>query len=165
MHMSTTTPAYAVSTSASDEVLGSRLRRLVAYIVDLFVLFVPVYVLAGAVGDDADWAIGLLYILASIVYWPLLLARRGEHNGQTLGKQLLGVRVVSKDGDAVSLGRAMKRELLGRTVLGAVTFGLYSLIDSLWCLWDGRRQTLHDKIGGTYVLRADADPHEAARLS
>jgi uncharacterized RDD family membrane protein YckC len=152
----TTPPAYAASTSASEEVLASRLRRLVAVIVDGFVLFIPVYVLASAVGDDADWTIGLLYILASILYAPLMLARRGEHNGQTLGKQLLGVRVVPTAGGQVSLGQAMTRELLGRTVLAAITLGLYSLIDSLWCLWDGRRQTLHDKIGSTEVRRADA---------
>jgi uncharacterized RDD family membrane protein YckC len=150
----TTPPAYAASSSASEEVLGSRLRRLVAAIVDGFIVGIPVYALAAIVGDDADWTIGLLYVLASIFYAPLLLARDGEHNGQTLGKQLLGLRVVAKDGGHVSLGRAMKRELLGRTVLGAVTFGIYSLIDSLWCLWDGRRQTLHDKIGSTEVHKA-----------
>jgi uncharacterized RDD family membrane protein YckC len=150
----TTPPAYAASTSASDEVLGSRFRRLVASIVDGFIVGIPVYALAAVVGDDADWTIGLLYILASLFYAPLLLARGGEHNGQTLGKQMLGVRVVAKVGEPISLGRAMKRELLGRTLLGAVTFGIYSLIDSLWCLWDGKRQTLHDKIGGTYVYRA-----------
>lgn len=150
----TTPPAYAAPTSASDEVLGSRFRRLLAIIVDGFVVGIPVYVLAAAVGDDADWVIGLLYLLASVLYAPLMLARGGEHNGQTLGKQLLGVRVVAQDGGHVSLGRAMKRELLGRTVLAMVTLGLYSLIDSLWCLWDGRRQTLHDKIGGTEVHRA-----------
>ena len=148
----TTPPAYA--TSASEEALGSRFRRLLAVVVDGFVVFIPAYVLGSAVGDDADWAIGLLYILASLLYVPLMLARGGEHNGQTLGKQLLGVRVVAQDGDRVSLGRAMKRELLGRTLPAMVTLGLYSLIDSLWCLWDERRQTLHDKIGGTEVHRA-----------
>lgn len=156
----TTPPAYPTSTSdpvsASDEALGSRLKRLVASIVDGIIVGIPVYALAAIVDSDGDWIIGLLYILASILYAPLLLARDGDHNGQTIGKQLLGLRVVPKDGGAVSLGRAMKREFLGRTVLSFVTLGLYSLIDSLWCLWDGRRQTLHDKIGGTYVYKADA---------
>jgi uncharacterized RDD family membrane protein YckC len=160
----TTPPAYAATTSAADEALASRAKRLVAAIVDGLVLWVPVYVLGNAL-DDADWVVGLLYVAASIFYAPLLLARGGDHNGQTLGKQLLGVRVVPKDGGTVSLGRAMKREFLGRTVLSAITLGIYSLIDSLWCLWDGRRQTLHDKIGGTYVFKADAHASQASSLS
>lgn len=164
----TTPPAYPTSTSdpipASEEVLGSRLKRLVATIVDGIIVGVPVYALAAIVDSDGDWVIGLLYILASILYAPLLLARGGDHNGQTLGKQLLGLRVVSKNGERVSFGRGMLREFVGRTIPSFVTLGLYSLIDSLWCLWDGRRQTLHDKIGGTYVFNAEADANRAPGL-
>src|SRR5829696_7712575 len=98
----TTPPSYAASTSESDTVLGSRGRRLVAAVVDGFVVGIPVYALAAVIDSDGDWAIGLLYILASVLYAPLLLARGGEHNGQTLGKQLLGLRVVSKGGEPVS---------------------------------------------------------------
>lgn len=159
----TTPPAYAAS--ATDEALGSRFLRLVAVIVDGFVVGIPVYALTAVVDADAEWVVGLLWILVSVLYAPLMLARGGEHNGQTLGKQLVGVRVVSKTGEPVSLRRAMPREVLGRTLLGAITLGLYSLIDSLWPLWDGRRQALHDKIGGTYVFRADADARQATRLS
>src|SRR5215207_4840821 len=148
--MSATTPPFPASssdsTSASDEVLASRLKRLVAVIVDGFIVFIPVYALVAIVDNDGEWVVGLLYILASILYAPLLLARGGDHNGQTIGKQLLGLRVVAKDGGPVSLGRGMMREFVGRTIPSFVTFGLYSLIDALWCLWDGRRQTLHDKI-------------------
>jgi uncharacterized RDD family membrane protein YckC len=32
--------------------------------------------------------------------------------------------------------------------------GIYFLLDALWCLWDPRRQCLHDKIGGTAVAYA-----------
>lgn len=164
----TTPPPYPTSTSdhvsASDDVLGSRLKRLVASIADGIIVGIPVYALAALVDSDGDWVIGLLYIVVSIFYAPLLLARGGEHNGQTVGKQLLGLRVVAKDGGPVSIGRAMLREVVGRTILGAVTFGIYSLIDSLWCLWDGRRQTLHDKIGGTFVFEAEADAGRAAGL-
>ena len=29
---------------------------------------------------------------------------------------------------------------------------LYGLIDVLWCIWDPRRQCLHDKIASTAVV-------------
>ena len=35
---------------------------------------------------------------------------------------------------------------------------LLILVDLLWPLWDARRQTLHDKIAGTVVLRR-VSPH------
>jgi hypothetical protein len=34
-------------------------------------------------------------------------------------------------------------------LLGSV----YSLLDDLWPLWDGRRQALHDKVARTNVVR------------
>ena len=30
---------------------------------------------------------------------------------------------------------------------------LYSLLDGLWPLWDGRRQALHDQVARTQVVR------------
>ncbi len=35
-----------------------------------------------------------------------------------------------------------------------LTFGFYPLIDCLWPLWDDDRQTLHDKIAETRVVRS-----------
>ena len=32
-------------------------------------------------------------------------------------------------------------------------FGLFTLLDGLWPLWDPRRQALHDKIAGSVVVR------------
>ena len=89
-------------------------------------LFIPAVILffvvvAGAVGisgdDDASTgaavAAFILYaILISLVwllYSPLLMMREGEHNGQTLGKQLVGIRVVRDNGQRMSFGWAALR--------------------------------------------------------
>jgi len=32
-------------------------------------------------------------------------------------------------------------------------FGLFTLLDGLWPLWDPNRQALHDKIAGSVVVR------------
>jgi uncharacterized RDD family membrane protein YckC len=32
-------------------------------------------------------------------------------------------------------------------------FGLFTLLDGLWPLWDRARQALHDKIAGSVVVR------------
>jgi uncharacterized RDD family membrane protein YckC len=147
----------------STEALGSRAARFGAVFID----GILVGVLAAIIGVLAHSA-AAYYVVASLgtlAYNLLLLSRPGEHNGQTLGKQWLSLRVVSTSGAPVTLAIAAKREVLGRWLLSAVTIGLYGLIDALWCLWDARKQTLHDKIGGTYVFKAIVDPAQAPQLT
>lgn len=90
----------------------------------------------------------------AVFYAPLLLARRGARNGQTIGKQAMGIRVVRQDGLPVTFATALVREALGRQVPALLTSGLYVPVDYLWPLWDARNQALHDKIGRTYVVSA-----------
>jgi len=147
----------------STEALGSRAARFGASIID-GILVLAVAAIVGAFADS----LAVYYAIASLggpIYSLLLLTRSGERNGQTLGKQWLGLRVVRISGAPVGFATACKRELLGRLALGMVTAGLYFFIDSLWCLWDARKQTLHDKIGGTYVFKAIADPAQAPQLT
>ena len=81
-------------------------------------------VVAGAVGisgNDDDVTAGavigaivlwfLLMVAVSLLYAPLLMARQGPHNGQTLGKQLLGIRVVRDTGRTMGFGWAALREI------------------------------------------------------
>ena len=99
------------------------------------------------------YAIG---IPLGIAYAPLLMIRRGERNGQTLGKQAMGIRVVRESGTPVTLGNAALREVIGRQLLIAITFYLYAVPDYLWPLRDRRNQCLHDKIASTLVVRTSA---------
>jgi uncharacterized RDD family membrane protein YckC len=74
-----------------------------------------------------------------------LIAQRGFSIGQCVVK----VKVVDAYGNLLTQGTAFVR-LLARVGLGFVPFG--SLLDMLWPLWDDRRQTLHDKAVGCYVV-------------
>ncbi len=69
--------------------------------------------------------------------------------GQTLGKKLLGIKVVRvQDGRNQSFGGA-----LGRVAMRIVLSNIY--VDDLWCLWDKPwRQCLHDKVVKTVVVKA-----------
>ena len=163
--MSTSAPdVNAMRTSViSTEALGSRVTRLGALIVDQILVGV-VAVLAGLLTRSA----AVYYVIATlgfVVYAVLMLSRSGEHNGQTLGKQWLSLRVVSVSGTPITFAIACKREVLGRFIPTLLTFGIYGVVDLLWALWDPRKQTLHDKIGGTYVFTAVADPTQAPQLS
>lgn len=101
-----------------------------------------------------DHGVGLLlfYLLAFaalLVVQVLYEAVLTHRFGQTLGKKLLGIRVVRvEDGRYQSFGGA-----LGRVAMQLVLSNIY--IDGLWCLWDKPwRQCLHDKVVKTVVVKA-----------
>jgi uncharacterized RDD family membrane protein YckC len=141
----------------------SHLRRLVAFLVDgVVVLALGVLVLAvalsGVASDDPTIVervlVGLLaYAVAATLFAPVCMALLG---GRTLGKALVGLRVVREDGSPCSFGRALVREVLVKgLVLGAasaITGGLAFLADAIWPLIDDRRRALHDLVSGTRVV-------------
>jgi len=108
-----------------------------------------------------DFALASLVGLAvSAVYTVVFLRVKGA----TPGKLMLGLRVrpwevspLASAGspggdreDGLSWGRAAGR--WATEVLPSQLLSLWFLLDSLWCTWDGRKQTLHDKVAGTAVV-------------
>ena len=140
-------------------VLGSRALRIVATLIDVLALLFPVFVVTALSGSYALG--GVLYVLGSLFYAPLLLMRSGTDNGHTIGKETLGLRVVPLSGGQLTPHSAFLRELVGRSLLNIFTLGLYGFIDTLWCLFDPHKQTLHDKIAHTIVIRDKPQPHQA----
>ncbi len=91
----------------------------------------------GGVGSGVAALLGLVYFSYTLSQW-----------GQTLGGKALGVAVVDADGNRPSVGAALLRTLVSY-VSGAVL-----LLGYLWALWDPRKQTWHDKVAGTVVVKA-----------
>ena len=69
--------------------------------------------------------------------------------GSSIGQGIVKVKVVDGAGNLLTMGTAFIR-LLAQIGLSLLPFG--GLIDLLWPLWDERRQTLHDKAVGCYVI-------------
>ena len=114
----------------------------------------------GKVSDDRDLFQALsivLGLLVTLCYLTILEARKGAHNGQTLGKQATGIRIVRDDGQPMTYGRALLREGVGKYLLALVTLYIYLVVDYLWPLWDGENQALHDKIASTHVILVRPD--------
>ncbi|MGA8248448.1 MAG: RDD family protein [Nocardioides sp.] len=89
--------------------------------------------------------IGCLTSLAFFV-WNVCL-RQGR-TGATIGKSVLGLRLVDKDLHPIGGGRAFLRNLLHVVDALPCCFGY------LWPIWDSQRQTFADKIMGTVVINA-----------
>jgi uncharacterized RDD family membrane protein YckC len=148
--------------------LASWGSRVAAALIDGLVLLVPVIVLTIAVvaiaaGSDTGAVVtGILgflaYLVVAFLYSPLLMARAGEHNGQTWGKQALGIRVVRDNGDTMGFGWAALREIVVKGLLfwgiGGFFGYLPTLLDVLWPLWDDQNRALHDMVVSTHVVEA-----------
>jgi uncharacterized RDD family membrane protein YckC len=147
--------------------LASWGSRFAAQLIDWLILLVPIVVIvvivvAVAAGSDVGAVVTaivgfLAYLVAAICYAPLLMRREGPHNGQTLGKQALGVTVVRNNGEPMNFGWAALREV----VLKGLAVGIASsiiplvpwLLDYLWPLWDDENRALHDMAAQTHVVR------------
>lgn len=101
-------------------------------------------------------------LIASIMYYALMI-RSGARNGQTLGKQIIGIRVVSEDGSPVSWKHVLLREVVARTVVLTIGMTLVNLIAAplgffvfvawyLMPLWDQKYRCPHDAIASTRVV-------------
>lgn len=157
---------------AGEHVLASWWRRAGAIFVDSCVIWAAslplIVVVFAAAGNSlggliaAYFAISAIPALIGLVYYPYMLARSGMRNGQTLGKQVLGIRVVSVSptGPDVRGGQAVMREFVMRQVvlggLGALLLWIPLLLDVFWPLWHPQRRSLHDLAASTIVVRADA---------
>jgi uncharacterized RDD family membrane protein YckC len=137
--------------------------RVGAYILDSIFTSIISWVGVGLIYGGSE-ALGVFLLLAGLVvaffYYPLTMMREGVRNGQSLGKQLLGIRVVRDDGQAVGFGWALLRQFVVMyllfAVVGGFLFGLPWLIDVLWPLWDRENRALHDMIVKSHVVKAEA---------
>jgi uncharacterized RDD family membrane protein YckC len=120
-----------------------------------------------SIGFFADDEIGIVSIIVgllfatlcvsivALLYAPAMMART---NGQTLGRMVTGIRVVRAKGEPMTFGFAMLREVVVKALLfgvaSSLTFGLASLLDVLWPLWDEENRALHDFIVDTRSIKA-----------
>lgn len=97
-------------------------------------------------GGNFLWGSGLFGFLIGMAYQWYFLTRQ---NGQTLGKLMLGLRVVKEDGTPITDGEAVMR------YLGYILNSAVFMLGWLWAFVDDRNQGFHDKIAHTYVVKAD----------
>jgi uncharacterized RDD family membrane protein YckC len=68
----------------------------------------------------------------------------------------VGIRVIRANGEPMTFGFAMLREVAVKSLLfgiaSSLTFGLASLADVLWPLWDEENRALHDFLVNTRVI-------------
>lgn len=138
--------------------------RLGAALLDTLIAFaiaLPVVIAVGAnpaaMSDPASLLLGMTGLI-SIVGFIALAAITivfVKRNGQTIGKKLVGIKVVRSDGTRASLGRIFWLRNIVNAIPAAIPFvgSVYQLVDHIFIFGD-KRQCIHDKIADTIVVNA-----------
>lgn len=130
-------------------VYGSFLERFIAVIIDGLILVVIGVVLntvsVVAVNESGRSIIQLLSTVVGWAYYMYMDVSRGA----TLGKKAMGLRVQNVNtGENLTYMEAFLREVIGK-ILSSVVL----LLGYFWMLWDDKKQTWHDKIGSSVVIK------------
>jgi uncharacterized RDD family membrane protein YckC len=152
-------------------------RRWAAFLLDVLALGIVGWI-AGLFLAETFIRLGawgrLLGFSVSLVYFGVLNSRLA--NGQTLGKKLLKIKVVSRSGSPLSVASAFLRFLpIGAPwflnnaqlpgyilfsawiyILGILVFGVGLSVLYLYLFNRTSRQSLHDLIVGSYVVTSNA---------
>jgi uncharacterized RDD family membrane protein YckC len=146
---------------------ASLFQRISVIVIDLFIIGLVGYILSivwTLWADPPDfelisefgWLSAAIFSpkyfwsLTSIAYLYLAILKRSR--ARTIGYWLLKIKIIDAKGNPPSLLRMTWRFLL-------LVFGpLNLIIDLLWLGGDNYRQTLRDKMSGTYVVKSNALP-------
>jgi len=138
---------------------------VVGYLIDLVLVFVGMGVLYLVLGGFFAMMAGMGSGLAGgmccmmILLFPISSLLVGLFNGvylvaqrgASIGQGVMNLKVVDINGNLLTTGTAFIR-LMARVALAFIPM-VGQLLDLLWPLWDEKKQTLHDKAVGSYVLK------------
>ena len=155
---------YPAPQSYGQVTYGGFWIRLVAYIIDAVIIFIPTFVIglvigliaaasAGAAnnssnanaiaGSGASVVVDLIAFVITVGYFVYFWGK-----GQTIGMRVFHLRVADAiTGQPIGYGRAALR------YLGYIISGIVCYIGLIWAAFDGRKQGWHDKIANTVVLQ------------
>ena len=129
--------------------------RLVAFAIDMIVISAINRILQSALNLNIE--LGLSISLASIIYWLISLGyftlMTYFNNGQTLGKMITNIRVVSLNGEKADLWQMVSRETFGRYVRNKFVV-LYLIIG-----FAPMKQSLADILSDTVVIRDNVNSY------
>ncbi|WP_433165610.1 RDD family protein [Kribbella sp. CA-247076] len=157
-------PQYGYGYGAPQPPLADWGPRVGAFLLDTLITSVPVLIGYGVFianiasradntypdDDPETWAI-LVFLLSIAISFGLGLWNRvfrQGRTGQSVGKSVVNLKLVdSKTFQPIGAGKAFLREFLSGLFNNACFLNL------LWPLWDDQKQTWHDKVMSTYVIR------------
>lgn len=125
----------------AETVSADFVTRLIAYIIDAIIIGVPIFIIALVLPPVLSYAIGFVGGIAYVVYF-------WTSTGATLGKQVMGLKVVSAEtGELLDAQGAIIRYVC------YIVSALPLYLGFFWIIWDPNHDAWHDKLAKTKVLK------------
>lgn len=125
------------------------LQRFLAVLIDAVLVGLVVGVSGIILNPIFGGEDGMFYNPLGIVLGPGYAIFMLTKYGATLGKMALGIKVVKQDGgENLNPVDAFLREVVGKFLSSLFLLGY------IWMLWDPNKQTWHDKIAKSLVVKA-----------
>ncbi len=146
-----TEPAQDLLTEEFLPVYGGFWERFAAAIIDGIILYIPVALLQYSMGGPAQEFSAMMLsqnIIAVSIQWIYFAIMESGNNQATFGKKALGLKVTDMQGERITFARATGR-YFGKFVSAIIFF-----IGYLMMLWSPKKQTLHDVMAGTLIIKS-----------
>ncbi len=141
------TPGESVHSSFIPPIrYASFWQRFAASLIDIIILSAIGQLLKTVLGEPSS---DIASLVINWLYVALLLSGSWQ---ATLGKRTLGIKVVGTNGERISFLNATGRHFA--TIVSAVIL----FIGYFMMLWSDKKQTLHDMMAGTFVVKGNAKP-------
>ena len=123
-------------------------RRFAAYLVDYLLISVVggiAFFILAAIADDAGAVLG--YVLWFVGFFVYFAYMESSESQATVGKIALGIQVTDLEGNRISFGKA-----LGRNV-AKILSALILYIGFIMAAFTAKKQALHDMLASTLVVK------------
>ncbi|USG67664.1 RDD family protein [Brevibacillus ruminantium] len=120
-------------------------RRLGGGFLDILIIGVPIFCIWWFIGiREKNYLPSLIYTLYHVlvpIFW----------NGYTIGKKIMGIRIVNLDHSDVRFGTMLLRVVIGLHLAIFLTFGIAAIVSAIMVGVREDKRAIHDLIAGTYV--------------
>lgn len=149
--------------SAGPELASFGLRFLGALIDGLIMLMliVPLMFATGYIGDimagkQPGFLENLMMGAMGFVVFMLVQGYFLNATGQTIGKKILGTKIVTMDNQKPEFVKLILLRYLSIHAIGQIPIigGIFGLVNAIFIFFGDQRQCLHDRFAGTKVIVA-----------
>lgn len=141
--------------------------RVLAHLIDVTIFVVPTGLLFAAAAIAFGFVVGarqfpvtpfptwmmLVVVSLSVALISVVQLMLVSHNGQSIGKRVMNLRVVMLNGERVGVWRVLLLRNLAPLLLGSIPFvGFVFRIANVAALFSDGNRTIHDRFAGTKVI-------------